>query len=223
MVLVAANAEQAVIAVETVRVLTAVQKNDSALMGVEGQVTESLEQQTATSEILRVISESPTEAQPVFETIVRNAVRLCGGEHGGVYRFDGQLVHSVAHDGFTPEELEAWQKTWPRPVTAASAACLAIRAKNLVRIADIEASPELSDLSAEARANLRERGSRSVVAVPMRRHDDVIGVIAITHRQVDGFSDAHVDLLKTFADQAVIAIENVRLYTEIDVKENSVN
>src|SRR6266568_4863246 len=216
--LVTTFADQAVIAIENVRLFTDVQQKNEALTRAHAQVTESLEQQTATSEILRVISESPTEAQPVFETIVRNAVRLCGGQHGGVYRFDGQLVHSVAHDGFTPEELEAWRKTWPRPVTAASAACLAIRAKNLVRIADIEASPELSDLSAEARANLRERGSRSVVAVPMRRQDDVIGVIAITHRQVGGFSDAHVDLLKTFADQAVIAVENVRLFKELEAR-----
>src|SRR6266568_6352190 len=216
--LVTTFADQAVIAIENVRLFTDVQQKNEALTRAHAQVTESFDQQTATSEILRVISESPTEAQPVFETIVRNAVRLCGGQHGGVYRFDGQLVHSVAHDGFTPGELEAWRKTWPRPVTAASAACLAIRAKNLVRIADIEASPELSDLSAEARANLRERGSRSVVAVPMRRHDDVIGVIAITHRQVGGFSDAHVDLLKTFADQAVIAIENVRLFKELEAR-----
>src|SRR5882762_4628073 len=215
-------ADQAVIAIENVRLFTDVQQKNEALTRAHAQVTESLEQQTATSEILRVISESHTEAQPVFETIVRNAVRLCGGEHGGVYRFDGQLVHSVAHDGFTPEELEAWRKTWPRPVTAASAACRAIRTKNLVRIADIETALELSDLSAEARANLRERGSRSVVAIPMRRHDDVIGVIAITHRQVDGFSDAHVDLLKTFADQAVIAIENVRLFTELQEKNLAV-
>src|SRR5437016_1434844 len=216
--LVTTFADQAVIAIENVRLFTDVQQKNEALTRAHAQVTESLEQQTATSEILRVISESPTEAQPVFETIVRNAVRLCGGQHGGVYRFDGQLVHSVAHDGFTPEELEAWRKTWPRPVTAASAACLAIRAKNLVRIADIEASPELSDLSTEARANLQERGSRSVVAVPMRRHDDVIGALAITHRQVGGFSDAHVDLLKTFADQAVIAIENVRLFKELEAR-----
>jgi GAF domain-containing protein len=115
------------------------------------ELAEALEQQTATSEILQVISRSPTEVQPVFETIVRNAVRLCGGVHGGVYRFDGQLVHSVAHDGYTPEELESWRKTWPRPVTAASAACQAIRTKRLVRIADIETAPSYQ-ISVQKRA-----------------------------------------------------------------------
>jgi len=184
------------------------------------ELAEALEQQTATSEILQVISRSPTEVQPVFETIVRNAVRLCGGVHGGVYRFDGQLVHSVAHDGYTPEELESWRKTWPRPVTAASAACQAIRTKRLVRIADIETAPELSDLSPEARANVRARGSRGLVGVPIRRQDDVIGAIAVTHGQIDGFSDAHLELLKTFADQAVIAIENVRLFKELEARNH---
>ena len=211
-------ADQAVIAIENVRLFTELQEKNHALTAAHAQVTNALEQQTATSEILQVISQSPTETQPVFETIVRNAVRLCGADDGGVYRFDGQLVHSVAHDGLTPEELAAWRTTWPRPVTAASVACQAIRTKKLVRIADIETAPELSDLSPEARANLRARGSRSVVAVPMRRQNDVVGVISITHRQVDGFSDAHLELLRTFADQAVIAIENVRLFNELQAK-----
>ena len=189
---------------------------------LEKRLAESLEREKATGEILQVISQSPTEVQPVFETIVRNAVRLCGGVHGGVYRFDGQLVHSVAHNGFTTEELEeAWRKTWPRPVTAVSVACQAIRTRSLVRIADIETAPELSDLDPEARANLRARGSRSVVAVPMRRQDDVIGAISLTHGEVEGFSDAHVELLRTFADQAVIAIENVRLFTELQEKNRA--
>ncbi|HEY6239633.1 MAG TPA: GAF domain-containing protein, partial [Burkholderiales bacterium] len=215
-------ADQAVIAIENVRLFNELEGRNREVTEAHARVTETLEQQTATSEILQVISQSPTEVQPVFETIVRNAVRLCGGVHGGVYRFDGQLVHAVAHNGFTTEELEeAWRKTWPRPVTAASVACQAIRTRSLVRIADIETAPELSDLDPEARANLRARGSRSVVAVPMRRQDDVIGAISLTHGEVDGFSDAHVELLKTFADQAVIAIENVRLFTELQEKNHA--
>jgi GAF domain-containing protein len=208
-------ADQAVIAIENVRLFTELRETNHALTAAHAHVTEALEQQTATSEILQVISRSPTEVQPVFETIVRNAVRLCGAVHGGVYRFDGQLVHSVAHDGYTPEELESWRKTWPRPATAASIACQAIRTKTLVRIADIETAPELSGLNPEARANLRSRGTRSVMSVPMRRQDDVVGAISLAHPQVDGFSEAHVELLRTFADQAVIAIENVRLFKEL--------
>jgi signal transduction histidine kinase len=208
-------ADQAVIAIENVRLFTELRETNHALTAAHAHVTEALEQQTATSEILQVISRSPTEVQPVFETIVRNAVRLCGAMHGGVYRFDGHLVHSVAHDGYTPEELELWQKTWPRPATAPSAACQAIRTKTLVRFADVETAHELSDLNSEVRALLRARGSRSIVSVPMRRQADVIGAISLAHEQVDGFSEAHVELLRTFADQAVIAIENVRLFKEL--------
>src|SRR6266851_2499541 len=175
---------------------------------------EALDRQTATAEILHVISQSPTDVQPVFDTIVRNAVRLCGALHGGVYRFDGELVHSVAHDGYTPGQLEQWRATWPRPVTATSMACQAIRTRHVVRIPDLEAAPELVGLGPETLANLRARGTRSVMAVPMYRQNEVIGAISLAHREVDAFSATQVDLLTTFADQAVIAIENVRLSNE---------
>jgi GAF domain-containing protein len=204
-------AEQAVIAIENVRLFTELQEKNSAL-------TESLEQQTATSEILRVISQSPTDVQPVFDTIVRNAVRLCGALQGGVYRFDGELVHSVAHDGYTPEQLQQWRATWPQPVTAPSVACQSIRSRSPVRIRNFETAPELVILTADTLANLLARGSRSVMAVPMFRQNEVIGAISLAHREVDAFSDTHVELLKTFADQAVIAIENVRLFKELEAR-----
>ena len=213
-------ADQAVIAIENVRLFTELQEKNQALTEAHAQVSEALEQQTATSEILQVISQSRTEVEPVFETIARNAVRLCGASQGGVYRFDGELIHSAAHAGFTPEELESWQRTWPQPVTAAAASVVgrAIRAKAIVRVGDVESAPDLVDLDPEKRANLRARGTRSLVAVPMRRGDDIIGAIALAHPHIDAFSDAHVDLLKTFADQAVIAIENVRLFNELQAR-----
>jgi GAF domain-containing protein len=182
------------------------------------ELLEALEQQTATAEILRVISQSQTDVQPVFDTIVRNAVRLCGALHGGVYRFDGELVHSVAHDGYTPEQLQQWRATWPKLVTAPSVACQAISARSPVRIRNFETAPELVMLTAETLADLRARGSRSVMAVPMLRQNEVIGAISLAHRYVDAFSDTHLELLKTFADQAVIAIENVRLFKELQAR-----
>src|SRR5882672_187590 len=185
---------------------------------LEKALADSLEQQTATSEILRTISRSPTDVQPVFDTIVRNAVRLCGALQGGVYRFDGELVHSVAHDGYTPEQLQQWRATWPQPVTAPSFACQAIKTRSPVRIRDFETAPELALHSPETVANLRARGSRSVLAVPMFRQNEVIGAISLAHREVDTFSDAHLELLKTFADQAVIAVENVRLFKELEAR-----
>jgi two-component system, NtrC family, sensor kinase len=208
-------AAQAVIAIENVRLFTELQEKNHALTQAHAQVTEALEQQTATAEILRVISGSRTDLQPVFDTIVRNAVRLCGASHGGVYRFDGKLVHSVAHDGYTPEQLRQWRATWPKPVTAPNLACRAIETRSPVRIRDYETAPELVLHSPDTVANLRSRGSRSVLAVPMFRQDEVIGAISLAHRDVDAFSDAHLELLKTFAAQAVIAIENARLLKEL--------
>jgi GAF domain-containing protein len=201
-------ADQAVIAIENVRLFTELQASNRELRI-------ALDTQTATSDILRAISRSQTDVQPVFDAIVRSAVRLCGASHGGVYRFDGELVHSVVHEGFSPEQLEQWRKTWPRPMSAdTSLACEAIRTRRIIRVGDIEATASVQ-LTTEARANVRSRGSRSVLAVPMILHDSVVGVIGLAHPGVDAFADAHVELLQTFADQAVIAIENVRLFTEL--------
>jgi len=204
-------ADQAVIAIENVRLFKELETRNRDL-------TEALEQQTATAEILRVISQSPTDVQPVFDTIVRNAVRLCGALQGGVYRLDGELVHSVAHDGYTPEQLQQWRATWPKPVTAPNMSCQAIKTRSPVRIRDFEAAPELALYTPETVANLRARGSRSGLAVPMFRQNEVIGAIGLAHREVDAFSDTHLELLKTFADQAVIAIENVRLFKELEAR-----
>jgi signal transduction histidine kinase len=204
-------ADQAVIAIENVRLFTELQASNREL-------TTALDKQTATSDILRVISQSQTDAQPVFETIVRNAVRLCGAIQGGVYRFDGELVHAVAHEGFTPQQLEDWRRNFPRPVSAPGTINLAISTRTVVRIDDIEADPSI--MSTGTVANLRSRGSRSTLAVPMIRQGDVIGAIALAHRDVAAFSNAHVELLKTFADQAVIAIENVRLFRELEARNH---
>jgi two-component system, NtrC family, sensor kinase len=205
-------ADQAAIVIENLRLSTELQEKNRALTQAHAQVTEALDRQTATSEILRVMSRSPTDVQPVFETIVHNALRLCGAAQGGAYRFDGRLVHSVAHAGYTPEQEASWRRTWPRPASAPSLACHAIKTNTVVRIDDIEVAADFADMTPETWANLRERGSRSFIAVPMRRGDEVIGAISLAHSQTGGFSAAHEVLLATFADQAVIAIENVRLF-----------
>jgi GAF domain-containing protein len=203
-------AHQAVIAIENVRLLTELRARNADL----GQ---ALDRQTATSEILRVISGSRTDLQPVFDAIVRSAVRLCGASHGGVYQFDGALVHSVAHEGYTPAQLRQWRATWPKRVTDHNVICRAISARRPMRIGDFDRAPE-ARFSPETIANMRARGSRSVIAVPMFRQDEVIGGISLAHRDVDAFSDTHEELLDTFAAQAVIAIENARLFREIEQK-----
>jgi two-component system, NtrC family, sensor kinase len=206
-------ADQAVIAIENVRLF-------KELEGRNAELTQALDQQIATGEILRVISRSPTNVQPVFDTIVRNAVRLCGALHGGVYTFDGELVHARANEGYTPEQLEHWRSTFPRPVTSGSVVAKAIRSNSVVLIDDLETAPAF-EVSRETLANLRVRGSRSLLTVPMTRHDEVIGAIGLAHGRVGAFSETHVELLKTFADQAVIAIENVRLFTELQAKNRA--
>jgi GAF domain-containing protein len=210
-------ADQAVIAIENVRLFTELEGKNRALTDAHAQVTEALEQQTATSEILRVISQSPTDVQPVFDTIVRNAVQLCDAIYGLVYRSDGEHVYLAAEHNFTLQQLEEWQQTFPRPINDSGASLHVIRTGVVLRVADVETERD-SSISETGRALLRSQNAHSVLIVPMFRQNEVIGSITLTHRDVGAFTDAHVDLLKTFADQAVIAIENVRLFKELQAR-----
>jgi GAF domain-containing protein/CheY-like chemotaxis protein/HPt (histidine-containing phosphotransfer) domain-containing protein len=204
-------ADQAVIAIENVRLFTELEARNLAL-------TESLEQQTATSEILRVISSSPTDVQPVFDTIARNAVRLCGGVYSTLYRVEGRSIHFVGHHNFTPDQLDTWRQTFPRPIEGTGVPVQrVIRTGTVYRIGDPESQDD-TDADALTRAGQRARGLQSLLIVPMFRQAEVIGAIGVTHRERNAFTDAHVELLKTFADQAVIAIENVRLFTELETR-----
>jgi GAF domain-containing protein len=206
-------AEQAVIAIENVRLFTELQEKNGALTRAHSQVTEALEQQTATAEILRVIASSPTDVQPVFAAIVTSAVRLCGGVYGAVYRRYGDMVDCVAHYGLDPDEQEFVRRAFPRPVTAGSSRHFqrALVEGAVVSISDIAAEP---DVSSRTRDFYLRHGGRCVVLVPLVRQSEVLGVLGVGHRQIGAFSDNQLALLKTFADQAVIAIENVRLFTE---------
>jgi len=195
-------ADQAVIAIENVRLFKELETRNRDL-------TEALEQQTATSEILRVISSSPTDVRPVFDTIVSSAVRLCGAHIGAVYQFDGELIHLVSHYNFTAEGLEAVQRALPRPPRRDLVSGRAILQRAVVQINDVRADPEYHRDIALA------SGWRGMLAVPMLREGSPIGTIVINRNEPGPFADTHIELLKTFADQAVIAIENVRLFKEL--------
>jgi signal transduction histidine kinase len=208
-------AAQAVIAIENVRLFTELQQKNQAL-------TAALDQQTATSEILAVISQSQTDVQAVFDTIVRNALRLCDAMQGGLYRFDGELIHAVANVGHSPEQLDDWLRTWPRSVNSDGVTARAIRTRSVVNLRDVDGDHGI-DLSDATRANLRARGVQSAITVPMFRHGDVVGAISFTHRERGAFEDSHIELLKTFADQAVIAIENVRLFVELQQRTHDLS
>ena len=199
-------ADQAVIAIENVRLFRELEACNSDL-------TEALEQQTATSEILRVISRSQTDVQPVFDTIVRSAVRLCDGLFGTLWRFDGELIHFAAQHNFTPEALEEVRRVFPVRPTRGLGSGRAILDRAVVHIPDVEVDPEY-----QHQALRRALGQRSGLWVPMLREGAPIGVIAVARAEPGPFSDNEIELLKTFADQAVIAVENVRLFKELQAR-----
>jgi two-component system, NtrC family, sensor kinase len=174
---------------------------------------EALEQQTATGEILRIISESPTDVQPVFDAIVRRAVRLIDGLFGALFRFDGTLIHFAAHDGFTPEGLTTARHAFPLRPTLEIPIGRTILEGSVVHVPDAEAERGL--------LLQRALGLRSYLSVPMLRDGVCIGGIAVARALEGPFSDRHIELFKTFADQAVIAIENVRLFTELQEKNRA--
>src|SRR5262245_24008154 len=206
-------ADQAVIAIENARLFKELEEKNRALTTAHSQVTEALEQQTATAEILRVISRSQTDVQPVFDTIVRNAVSLCHGLFGAIFQFDGELIHRVAQHKYTTEALEESDRIYPVRPTRALGSGRTILERAVLHIPDVEADPEHQhrDLS-------RAIGFRSGLWVPMLREGAPIGVIAVTRAEPGRFSDNEIELLKTFADQAVIAVENVRLFKELQAR-----
>jgi GAF domain-containing protein len=202
--LVATFADQAVIAIENVRLLDEAQARNREL-------TEALEQQTATSEILRVISSSPPDLQPVFDVIVTNAVRLCGSLASCVWRFDGELIHLVAQHNLPPGALDVYRRTYPLAPSKDKLLGQALLDRRPINIADVLTAYRYS-------VGQRELGQRSVLAVPMLREGVAIGVIATSRNEPGLFPEKQVELLKTFADQAVIAIENVRLFDEVQAR-----
>ncbi len=206
--LVTTFADQAVIAIENARLFEAEQQRTREL-------SESLEQQTATSEVLQVISSSPGELEPVFETILENAVRICEAKFGTLYLYEeGRLRFGAAHN--VPRAFaEARSRgpfTPPPPDTALGGA---VTTKQTVQVADLAATQSYADRNPVVVAGVEVAGTRTVVCVPMLKHNDLIGVISIYRKEVRPFTDKQIELVKNFAAQAVIAIENTRLLNEL--------
>src|SRR5262245_20485279 len=191
-------ADQAVIAIENVRLFN--------------ETKDALERQTATAEILNVISSSPTDAQPVFDATGRSASRLWGGEYAIVTRYDGELLQLAAHYNPRPGTAEEAARSYPRVVRQdASFAVRALVTGAVVHVADVDTE----DLPPEVREFFGRIGLRAVVCVPMLHKDRPVGVVAVSRGSSGAFTSRQIELLKTFADQAVIAIENVRLFEEL--------
>jgi signal transduction histidine kinase len=201
-------ADQAVIAIENARLFTQLQERNRAL-------SEALEQQTATAEILRVISSSPTNLQPVFEIIARNAARLCDGLYSAVARFDGERLHIMSTHNYSPAALAFSRRRFPSPPSRQTFAGRCILDRDVVHVPNILADPEVD---AET---VRSTDFRSVLAVPMLHGDRPVGAIVVWRAAAGPFADTQIELLRTFADQAVIAIENARLFKELQEKNDA--
>jgi signal transduction histidine kinase len=188
---------QAVIAIQNVRLFN--------------ETKEALEQQTATADVLRVISSSPASVQPVFEAILDKATDLCEAQLGVLFLAAGDLWRMVSHRGASPEAQEAYRSFRAGPSTGLGRM---LRERRPVHIEDLLADAATAERDPLRVATIEKLGARTFLAVPLLRDEEVIGAVVIYRKEVRPFGEAQIRLLSTFADQAVIAIENVRLFNE---------
>ena len=195
-------ADQAVIAIENARLFN--------------ETREALERQTATADILKVIASSPSDVQPVFEAIATRAKALLNGFSSTVYRFIEGQVHLQAFTPTTPEADEVLTSTFPLPVSR-------FAPFEIVQAGEVAQIPDTESLTGEILDIARARGFRSLLFAPLLHQGATIGLIAVTRASPGAFAPHHVQLLKTFADQAVIAIENTRLFNEVQARTNDLS
>ncbi|MGB8677957.1 MAG: GAF domain-containing protein, partial [Pseudolabrys sp.] len=194
-------AAQAVIAIENARLLN--------------ELRESLQQQTATADVLKVISSSPGELETVFETMLANATQICGAEFGLLYRSEGDLFRTVSLYGAPPAFAEQRRLNPMLRPSSGTALGRVAATKEMVQIPDVQAEPAYQNDPLRRASFLDLAGARTVVCVPMLKDNEVVGAISIYRQQVRPFTDKQIALLTNFAAQAVIAIENVRLLNEL--------
>jgi signal transduction histidine kinase len=194
-------ASQAVIAIENTRLLNELRQRT-------GDLSEALEQQMATSEVLKVISSSPGEVESVFQAVLENATRICGAKYGMLFRFDGKMFHFASEVG-TPAELAEFQeRRGPFQPQAGGLLHRAMVTRQVIHNED-------DTTEAVRMPSSKLGGARSILGVPMLKGDALIGAIVIYRQEVRRFTDKQIDLVKDFASQAVIAIENARLLNEL--------
>jgi signal transduction histidine kinase len=209
-------ADQAVIAIENVRLFKELEEKNRALTEAHAQVTESLEQQTATAEILRVISGSRDNLTPVFDSILDSATRLCEAQLGTLFLFDGDAFEMVAARGAPSEWVERFGRmTRPGPKTGLGRLLVE---RGPIHIHDVRADAAYEEGDPVRRATVELLGARTFLAIPLLREGVVVGAVVIYRAEVRPFDDKQITLVRTFADQAVIAIENVRLFTELQAR-----
>ena len=191
-----------------------------ALEARTSELSEALQEQRATAEILHVMSNSPSNAQPVFDAILESAVRLCEAQFALAYRLEGEMVHLVGHHNFPLETLEQFRRSFPQRLSeSGTLVAQAMLRGEVVVVDDIHCHSQVSE---SVRGLARSAGYRSVIAVPMLKSGRALGAIALTRSDEKGgpypFSHERIELLRTFASQAVIAIENVRLFEKVQAR-----
>ena len=191
-------ADQAVIAIENTRLFEEVQ----------AELRVALEQQTVTSELVKVIGRSTFELQPIFKALAENAVRLCSAERAFIFRFDGKVLRAVASYNAS-HALVSFIELNPIVPTRQTSTGRAALERRTIHIHDVLADPEYNYGARQVDPY------RTMLAIPMLRADELLGVITIYRHEVNPFTDSQIALMETFADQAVIAIENARLFTEL--------
>ena len=173
---------------------------------------ERIEHQSATIDVLKAMSASPGDPQPVFDLIVRSARDLCNAPQAGLFEFDGELVHRRSGVGSgaygTPEAYEAYKRLFPMVPTRVSITCRAILDRQMIHVRDMATAPGVS-------AAVRNLGAKSQISLPLLRDGAAIGAVSLTSGEIGGFSDSQVALMQTFAEQAVIAITSAETYREL--------
>jgi GAF domain-containing protein/DNA-binding response OmpR family regulator/HAMP domain-containing protein len=207
--LVTTFADQAVIAIENVRLFEAEQQR-------RRELTESLEQQTATSEVLQVISSSPGDLQPVFAAMLEKAVSICDAAFGNIYRWDGDALNLAATHNTPPAFAEARRYSPHKRPSPQTVTGRMLATKTVIHVADAAAQPGYADKSDPAAvAAVELGGARTILAVPMTKENELIGSFTVYRQEVRPFTDKQIALVTSFASQAVIAIENARLLSEL--------
>ncbi|MGB8745616.1 MAG: GAF domain-containing protein, partial [Pseudolabrys sp.] len=206
--LAATFADQAVIAIENVRLFEAEQQRTREL-------SESLEQQTATSEVLKVISSSPGELEPVFNAMLENATRICEAKFGVLFLYEGDAFRVMALHGAPPAYAEERHRDPRIGIPEGTALARIVETRQTVQVADIQSEPVYSNDPQRRAGIIGSAGARTLIMVPMLKDEELIGAIAIFRQEVRPFTNKQIELVTNFAAQAVIAIENGRLLTEL--------